>query len=165
MHIYNFILWTNHDNFDHWALALWSYFPTPEFELLYSFIPYLYATRTPFCKPPSWNSILRKAIDRSLDWSWNFRISCFHSSSLPLDGVTMNVSWLECTFSLKIKWKAIEGTSLCTFFWSEEEFDVPLDLTGQDGNLLPLFMFNHSHVFIFIGVRIQNQIREKLNEE
>ena len=101
---------TNHDKFDHWALALWSYFPTPEFEILYSYIPYL------ICLPQELRSanhhleIVNSSIYISPYWSphhpqkshWQesglemenyLRIYCFHRSSLPLDGVTMNVSW------------------------------------------------------------------------
>ena len=110
VHIENFILWTNHDKFDHWALALWSYFPTPEFEILYSYIPYL------ICLPQELRSanhhleIVNSSIYISPYWSphhpqkshWQesglemenyLRIYCFHRSSLPLDGVTMNVRW------------------------------------------------------------------------
>ena len=117
VHIENFILWTN--QFDHWALA-WSDFSTPEFEILYStyssYIPYLYVTRNPFYKAPSWNS---QPFNIWPKWSphhpqknhWQeswlvmeyyLRISRFHRSSLPLDGLTMNVSWLERLFSLRI---------------------------------------------------------------
>ena len=135
MHIDNFILWTNHDNFDHWALALWSYFPTPEFELLYSFNPYLYATRTPFCKPPSWNSHPSS------------------SSEKPLTGVWIGVG----TLLENLLFSQLQSTPR----WGDNE----CQLTEQDRNLLSLFMFNRSHIFVFIGGRIQNQIREKLNEE
>ena len=98
VHNNNFILWTNHDNFDHWAPALWSYFQTQEFELPYSFIPYLYTTRTQTAnlhleivnphhpQKSHWQ-------ESGLELEHYLRISCFHSSSLPLDGVTMNVSW------------------------------------------------------------------------
>ena len=71
-------------------------------------LSYLFATRTPFCKPPS--EIVNSSIYISPYWSphhpqkshWQesglemenyLRIYCFHRSSLPLDGVTMNVSW------------------------------------------------------------------------
>ena len=134
MHIENFILWTNHDKFDHWALALWSYFPTPEFEILYSYIPYL------ICLPQELRSanhhleIVNSSIYISPYWSphhpqkshWQesglemenyLRIYCFHRSSLPLDGVTMNVSWLECIFSLKIKWKAMDRGDVFMYFF------------------------------------------------
>ena len=145
MHIENFILWTNHDKFDHWALALWSYFPTPEFEILYSYIPYLYATRTPFCKPRSWNS--------QLFYLYFTLLKSSSSSEKPLTGV-----WIgDGTLLENLLFPQVKSTSR----WGDNE----CQLTEQDRNLLPLFMFNRSHIFVFIGGRIQNQIREKLNEE
>ena len=119
MHIENFILWTNHDKFDHWALALWSYFPTPEFEILYSYIPYL------ICLPQE----LRSANHHLEIVNSSIYISPYWSPHHP-----QKSHWQESGLELEhyFRISCFEGTSLCTFFLSEDELDVPLHLTGQD---------------------------------
>ena len=149
VHIENFILWTNHDKFDHWALALYD----PIFQL--QNLKYSTATFL-ICMPQELRSanhdleIVNSSIYISPYWSphhpqkshWQesglemenyLRIYCFHRSSLPLDGVTMNVSWLECIFSLKIKWKAMDRGDVFTCFfliWGRVGCSVGLDGTG-----------------------------------
>ena len=106
---------------------------------------YLFATRTPFCKPPSWNS--------QLFYLYFTLLKSSSSSEKPLTGV-----WIgDGTLLENLLFPQVKSTSR----WGDNE----CQLTEQDRNLLPLFMFNRSHIFVFIGGRIQNQIREKLNEE
>ena len=62
----------------------------------------LYATRTPFCKPPSWNSILRKAIDRSLDWNITLE-SLVSRGRLYVLFSYLRMSWMfRCTWRDRI---------------------------------------------------------------
>ena len=75
------------------------------------------------------------------------------SSEKPLTGVWIGVG----TLLENLLFPQLQSTSR----WGDNE----CQLTEQDRNLLPLFMFNHSHIFIFFGGRIQNQIRKKLKVE